>query len=97
MDVDKNERRVLTRFKSDTGEEIGNLVDLPVSVTTEQLTSLCNGLLNQAATFPFSVWSMKTKKLLFDLPGHQDGVYAVDWSSDGSKVASGGKDKVLKL
>ncbi|BES95840.1 Hypothetical protein NTJ_08649 [Nesidiocoris tenuis] len=47
MDVDKNERRVLTRFKSDTGEEIGNLVDLPVSVTTEQLTSLCNGLLNQ--------------------------------------------------
>ncbi|MCI81408.1 notchless-like protein, partial [Trifolium medium] len=24
-------------------------------------------------------------------------VYAVDWSPDGEKVASGGKDKVLKL
>lgn len=32
-----------------------------------------------------------------DLPGHGDEVYAVDWSPDGVKVASGGKDKVLKL
>jgi len=24
-------------------------------------------------------------------------VYAVDWSPDGEKVASGGKDRVLKL
>lgn len=40
---------------------------------------------------------MKTKKLLHDLPGHQDEVFAVDWSLDGYKVASGGKDKVLKL
>ena len=24
-------------------------------------------------------------------------VYAVDWSPDGQKVASGGKDKVLKM
>ncbi|MCH88595.1 notchless-like protein, partial [Trifolium medium] len=24
-------------------------------------------------------------------------VYAVDWSPDGEKVASGGKDKALKL
>ena len=40
---------------------------------------------------------MKTKKLQQDLPGHMDEVYAVDWSTDGYKVASGGKDKVLKL
>jgi len=26
-----------------------------------------------------------------------DKVFAVDWSPDGEKVASGGKDKVLKL
>lgn len=32
-----------------------------------------------------------------DLPGHADQVFAVDWSTDGQRVASGGKDKVLKL
>lgn len=47
--------------------------------------------------FYFIVWSMKTKKLMHDLPGHVDQVFAVDWSIDGEKVASGGKDKVLKL
>lgn len=40
---------------------------------------------------------MKTKKLAVDLPGHADEVFAVDWSTDGMRVASGGKDKVLKL
>lgn len=40
---------------------------------------------------------MQTKKLQIDLPGHADEVFAVDWSTDGSKVSSGGKDKVLKL
>lgn len=34
---------------------------------------------------------------MFDLPGHADEVYAVDWSPDGSKVVSGGKDRVLKI
>jgi len=45
----------------------------------------------------FVVWSMKTKKLEVDLPGHADEVYAVDWSPDGQRVVSGGKDKVLKM
>ena len=40
---------------------------------------------------------MKKRKLLYDLPGHADEVYAVDWSTDGQKVVSGGKDKILKL
>ena len=40
---------------------------------------------------------MKEKKLMFDLPGHADEVYAVDWSPDGQKVVSGGKDKLLRL
>jgi len=43
------------------------------------------------------VWDMRTKKLKFDLPGHADEVYTVDWSPDGDRVASGGKDKILKL
>lgn len=36
-------------------------------------------------------------KLLKDLPGHADEVYGVDWSPDGQKVASGGKDRALRL
>ena len=40
---------------------------------------------------------MRTRKLKLDLPGHADEVFAVDWSPDGAMVASGGKDRVLKL
>lgn len=43
------------------------------------------------------VWDVKAKKIQGDLPGHADEVFAVDWSPDGHKVASGGKDKVLRL
>ncbi|TVY75932.1 Ribosome assembly protein [Lachnellula suecica] len=32
-----------------------------------------------------------------DLPGHQDEVYAVDWSPDGQRVGSGGKDKAVRI
>jgi ribosome assembly protein 4 len=32
-----------------------------------------------------------------DLPGHDDEVYAVDWAPDGQHVASGGKDKKVRL
>jgi ribosome assembly protein 4 len=43
------------------------------------------------------VWDIKTKKLMFDLPGHSDEIYTVDWSPDGNKVVSGGKDKLVKI
>jgi len=43
------------------------------------------------------VWNMKTHKLEMDLPGHSDEVFAVDWSPDGLRVVSGGKDKLLRL
>lgn len=43
------------------------------------------------------VWSMANFKLTSDLPGHQDEVYAVDWSPDGQLVGSGGKDKAVRL
>ncbi|KJP85097.1 hypothetical protein AK88_05266 [Plasmodium fragile] len=39
----------------------------------------------------------KVQTLLVDLPGHSDAVYAIDWSNDGKFVASGGKDKLLKI
>ena len=43
------------------------------------------------------MWEVKTRKLKEDLPGHADEVYAVDWSPDGQSVASGGKDRNLKM
>jgi len=39
----------------------------------------------------------KNKKLKQDLPGHADEVYAVDWSPDGQCVASGSKDRLVKI
>ncbi|KAJ9524914.1 hypothetical protein QJQ45_005898 [Haematococcus lacustris] len=45
----------------------------------------------------YQVWDMRTRKLKVDLPGHADEVFCVDWSPDGSGVASGGKDHVIKL
>ena len=38
-----------------------------------------------------------TFKRLFDLPGHADEVYAVDWAPDGDRVASGSKDRTIKI
>ena len=34
---------------------------------------------------------------MFDLPGHSDEIYAVDWSPDGDKVISGGTDNHCML
>ena len=42
-------------------------------------------------------WSVAKGKLDVDLPGHGDEVYAVDWSPDGQRVASGGKDTLLRM
>lgn len=54
-------------------------------------------LVSGSADSTLKVWNLKQKKIITDLPGHADEVYAVDWSPDGQKVASGGKDKVLKM
>jgi len=43
------------------------------------------------------VWDVKKKNLMFDLPGHADEIFAVDWSPDGEKVASGSKDRMLRV
>lgn len=51
-------------------------------------------LVSSSKDTTLKVWDVKTGKLHTDLPGHQDEVFAVDWSPDGKKVSSGGKDKV---
>lgn len=43
------------------------------------------------------VWNLQTLKLARDLAGHEDEVYAVDWSIDGQRIGSGGKDKAVRL
>ena len=53
-------------------------------------------LVSSSKDTTLKVWDVKTGKLHTDLPGHQDEVFAVDWSPDGRKVASGGKDKVCE-
>jgi ribosome assembly protein 4 len=41
------------------------------------------------------LWNLRTQKLQVDLPGHEDEVFCVDFVAD--KIASGGRDKVLKM
>eukprot|EP01049_Picozoa_sp_SAG25_P018843 SAG25_NODE_5623_length_637_cov_1.624535_1_plen_134_part_00 len=53
-------------------------------------------LLNRAA-LALQVWAMRTYKSEEDLPGHADEVFSVDWSPDGDKVASGGRDRALRI
>lgn len=43
------------------------------------------------------LWNVSKKALYMDLPGHEDSVYSVDWDATGEYVASGGKDRKLKL
>jgi ribosome assembly protein 4 len=52
---------------------------------------------NALCVLLLQVWDIRARKLKHDLPGHADEVYAVDWSPDGEKVVSGGKDRALKL
>lgn len=54
-------------------------------------------LVSGSSDSTLKVWNVAKQKIWMDLPGHDDQVYAVDWSPNGDHVASGGKDKLLKL
>jgi ribosome assembly protein 4 len=44
------------------------------------------------------LWSVKnTKKAVNTLSGHEDEVFALDWSPAASSVASGSKDRSIKI
>lgn len=55
MEIDEKEdcERLLCRFKSESNETIGDVMDLPVDCTVEQLTQICNVLLQEEENTPF--------------------------------------------
>lgn len=54
MDIGENELQTHTiqaRFVSDTGEEAGPPIDLPIQVDVQQLELICNALLKNVSKF----------------------------------------------
>lgn len=54
-------------------------------------------LISSSKDSTLKVWEVRTGKMKLDLAGHADEVFAVDWSPRGGHVASGGKDRALRL
>lgn len=52
---DEDKKRLLCRFKSESGEVVGDLMDLPLNCSIEQLTLICNALLQQVIIIIFDV------------------------------------------
>lgn len=46
-ETEDEKKRLLCRFKSEGGELLGDLMDLPMDCNTAQLTLICNALLQQ--------------------------------------------------
>lgn len=51
--MDEESKRILCCFKSEAGEQAGDIMDLPEDCTVQQLTMLCNAVLNQEEPVPF--------------------------------------------
>jgi len=54
-------------------------------------------LLSGSKDSTVKLWDLRIKKVKCDLPGHADEVFTVDWSPSGDKVASGGRDRIVKM
>ena len=58
-------------------------------------------LVSVSADTTVKVWEVQTGKLVEDLcgmdKGHRDEVFAVDWSPDGKRVGTGGKDRMVRI
>lgn len=55
-------KRVLSRFKSDTGEILpGGLLDLPVDITVDKLQLICNALLQEEDPVPLAFFVNDTE------------------------------------
>lgn len=56
-ETDNKPTRVLSRFKSDTGEILpGGLLDLPVNITVNKLQAICNALLQHEEPVPLAFY-----------------------------------------
>ncbi|XP_023707868.1 notchless protein homolog 1 [Cryptotermes secundus] len=53
MEEKREAVRILSRLKSETGEEISSVLDLPVDVTVDKLQLICNALLKQDENVPY--------------------------------------------
>jgi hypothetical protein len=49
MEAEKETLRVLSRFRSETGEDMSSVLDLPVDATVDTLQLICNALLKQVS------------------------------------------------
>ncbi|XP_076663774.1 notchless protein homolog 1 [Andrena cerasifolii] len=50
-------KRLLSRFKSDSGEVLpGGLLDLPINITVDKLQAICNALLQHEEPIPFAFY-----------------------------------------
>ncbi|XP_068911491.1 notchless protein homolog 1 [Tenebrio molitor] len=47
------QKRLLCRFKSESGEVAGDMMDLPLDCTVQQLTLICNAILQQDDQVPY--------------------------------------------
>ncbi|KZC15080.1 Notchless protein like protein 1 [Dufourea novaeangliae] len=55
-------KRILSRFKSDTGEILpGGLLDLPINITIDKLQAICNALLQNKESVPFAFYVNDTE------------------------------------
>lgn len=54
-------RRILCRFKSENNEILGDVLDLPLDCTVEQLTLICNALLKQEENVPYAFFVDETE------------------------------------
>ena len=45
----------------------------------------------------FDVWDASSGSVLLTFTGHSNSVYSVDWSPDGTKIASGGGDNTVMV
>ncbi|XP_069695001.1 notchless protein homolog 1 [Periplaneta americana] len=53
MEEERDAIRVLSRFKSETGEFSSSVIDLPIDVTVDKLQLICNALLQQEENVPY--------------------------------------------
>lgn len=62
-----------------------------------RLSWSCDGrmLVSASKDSTMKIWNLKNYKIKVDLPGHEDEVYCVDFVGD--KVASGGRDRQVKI